>query len=123
MQELRKYIYTTIPKLTKNHEVIINFFDINHISRTDNKNGTFVNLAIIDDDIIMKLYELIIQINQCNENNLVDSLNALQEEYTNMDCNKQSVDIAQKSKIYKNLQIRKKVDKEIIRWSKEYHIK
>ena len=123
IQELRKYIYAMIPKITKNHEVITNFFDINQISRTDNNNGTFVNLAVIDDDIICKLYELIIQINRCNENNLVDNLNALQEEYIkkNMIIHENIPNIIQK-KVYKNLQIRRKIDKEIVRWSKEYYI-
>ena len=55
----RKYIYKVIRDISKNHEVIINFLKINGVPKTENANGIFVNLAVLSDDIIQKLYELI----------------------------------------------------------------
>ena len=69
MNEKKKFIFNTINNI-ENHNKIINFIHYYKIKHTENNNGYFVNISVINDEIIEKLYELIINLN----NNLDDNL-------------------------------------------------
>ena len=116
--EKRKYIYKVIPDISKNHEVIINFLKINNIPQTKNANGIFVNLAVLSDDIIHKLYELIGQILYYKTDETYNDYN-IQYQYISSNTSSKP---SQKEHIYKNIQIRKVINKDIIMLSKMYNI-
>ena len=115
----RKYIYKVIPDISKNHEVIINFLKINNIPQTENANGIFVNLAVLSDDIIHKLYELIGQILYYKTDETYNDYNI---QYQDISSSTTSSKPLQKEYNYKKLQIRKVLHKDIIMLSKMYKI-
>jgi hypothetical protein len=65
MTEINKkqYIFDNIDYI-ENHNKIINFLIFHNIKHTVNNNGYFVNISIIDDNLIDKLYDLIIDLNE-----------------------------------------------------------
>ena len=63
----RYYIYENITKI-KNHNHLIDYLKINKCKHTENKNGIFVNLNTIDDDIINNLYLMVYE----SINNFID---------------------------------------------------
>ena len=116
--EKRKYIYKVIPDIFKNHEVIINFLKINNIPQTENANGIFVNLAVLSDDIIHKLYELIGQILYYKTDETYNDYNIQYQDISSSTSSKP----LQKEYNYKKIQIRKVLNKDIIMLSKMYKI-
>ena len=54
-----EYIQISINNKKINHNYIKNFIKINNIKCTENMNGTFVNLSILDEKIIDILYDYI----------------------------------------------------------------
>jgi len=114
----RKYIYKIIPEILKNHEVIINFLNINNIPQTENANGIFVNLAVLSDDIIHKLYELIGQILCYKTDDTFDDY-TIEHHYSNSNISSKP---PQDKNTYKKIQIRKFLNKDIIMLSKMYKI-
>ncbi len=69
IDEKKKIIVDSINNI-ENHNKIVNFIHYYEIKHTENNNGYFVNISVISDEIIEKLYELIINLN----NNLDDNL-------------------------------------------------
>ena len=69
IDEKKKIIVDSINNI-ENHNKIVNFIHYYEIKHTENNNGYFVNISVINDEIIEKLYELIINLN----NNLDDNL-------------------------------------------------
>ena len=111
----RKYIYKVIPDISKNNEVIINFLKINNIPKTENANGIFVNLVVLSDDNIHKLYELIRQVLYYKTD---ESYNDYNIQYQDISSSKTSSKPPQKEHIYKKIQIRGVLNKDIIALSK-----
>ena len=68
MEDKKKFIYTNIHKI-KYHNEIINYIKNNNIKYTENCNGFFVNISLIDEHInnIYNILQYIIFNN--NENN------------------------------------------------------
>lgn len=62
------YIYENIYKVN-DHTQIINFIDLNNIKYTENNNGIFLNISILNDKIINKLYSIVYNIQNYNNNN------------------------------------------------------
>jgi len=71
MEDKKLFIYTNIHKI-KYHNEIINYIKNNNIKYTENTNGFFVNISLIDDHInnIYNILQYIIFNN--NENNEMD---------------------------------------------------
>ena len=71
MEDKKKFIYTNIHKI-KYHNEIINYIKNNNIKYTENSNGFFVNISLIDEHInnIYNILQYIIFNN--NENNEMD---------------------------------------------------
>ena len=71
MEEKKTFIYTNIHKIKYNNK-IINYIKNNNIKYTENCNGFFVNISLIDDHInnIYNILQYIIFNN--NENNEMD---------------------------------------------------
>ena len=71
MEDKKKFIYTNINKI-KYHNEIINYIKNNDIKYTENTNGFFVNISLIDEHInnIYNILQYIIFNN--NENNEMD---------------------------------------------------
>ena len=71
MEDKKIFIYTNIHKI-KYHNEIINYIKNNNIKYTENTNGFFVNISLIDEHInnIYNILQYIISNN--NENNEMD---------------------------------------------------
>ena len=92
---------------------------INDIPQTENANGIFVNLAVLSDDIIHKLYELIGQILYYKTDETFDDYNIQHQDISSSTKSSKS---PQKEHTYKKIQIRKVINKDIIMLSKMYKI-
>ena len=79
MTEINKkqYIFDHVDEI-ENHTKIVNFLNFHEIKHTSNNNGYFVNISKLNDDLINKLYDLIIDLNE----NINDSVE--QEIYENI---------------------------------------
>lgn len=64
----KKYIFENI-NMIENHNKIVNFINFYKIKHTENSNGYFVNISVLDDELIDILYKLI-----HDSNNNVDDL-------------------------------------------------
>jgi len=110
-----------IPSLSKNHTIIRNFCEINHISKTENSNGTFINLAILDEDKTRRLYELISKLILHNHGSTIRDIDVLKQSLLTK--SSKVVPVTEPStRKYKCIHKRKKIDKQIIELSKMYHI-
>lgn len=72
MEDKKKFIYTKINKI-KYHNEIINYIKNNDIKYTENTNGFFVNISLIDEhinNIYNILQYIIFNNNENNENGL-----------------------------------------------------
>ena len=71
------YIQTCIQEEKINHNCILNFIKIYNIKYTKNMNGSFINLSILNDNLINILYDYIF----INLNNKIetDRLNTIRE--------------------------------------------
>ena len=82
ISSIRKYIYDIIPLHEDKHNIIDNFFVMNNITRTINKNAKFVNLSLVSDDIIYELYKLLQRIILSKQKEIIDY--DLKEKYENI---------------------------------------
>ena len=119
INKLRRHIRDLFPKYENKHHIIYNYMRINDIPTTENKNGKFVNLALLDKKHIQEIYKLFQQISTnelCNNDTY---------EYTL--CNEKHIEQipAKQPKLIKKkpLIVRKSVDKEIIQLSKLFAVK
>jgi hypothetical protein len=117
LSSIKKYICDTIPLYEDKHNIIDNFFVMNNITRTINKNAKFVNLSLVSDDIIYELYKLLQRIISSKQNEFIDY--DLKEKYKDTN-NIEKIKYKQvtQKKNYKSLIIKDKLDKEIIQLSK-----
>ena len=58
INKLKNIIYNKLLTL-QNYDIIYEFIEKNSIPKTKNKNGTFINLSLLSDNIILELYEII----------------------------------------------------------------
>ena len=54
-----KHIYDKINKDEINHKFILDYIDKNNINYTKNNNGIFINISILNEEIINNLYNYI----------------------------------------------------------------
>ena len=71
INKLKKIIYNKLTTL-QNYSIIHEFVEKNSIPKTVNQNGTFINLSLLSDAIIIELYEII---NSIHNSNTSQSLN------------------------------------------------
>ena len=59
IKKKRYYIYENIHKLRR-HDQVIDLINFENCKYTENNNGIFLNLSVLDDEIINKIYLIII---------------------------------------------------------------
>ena len=122
MDELdkRKYIFNKINNREINHNYIKTFVIQNDIKFTENMNGIFINLTLLDEDIIDDLYIYIYEyLNNYIEENRETLLNNLKIENELIEINrkKNKPFIKKQTKKYKNPPELKDIEKNIIKLS------
>jgi len=58
-EQLIEYIYNNIDKVTSTDNIII-FINSKNIPYSENNNGIFINISLLDTEIIKELYELVL---------------------------------------------------------------
>ena len=74
------YIYENINKV-KNHDQVIDLINIKNCKFTRNNNGIFLNLSVLNDELINLIYQIVInsldyeenQLNEYNEGEPIDT--------------------------------------------------
>lgn len=119
IEEKKKIILDSINNI-ENHNKIVNFIHYYEIKHTENNNGYFVNISVINDEIIEKLYELIINLNNNLDDNLLKEKIKIIEE-NKIDIGKTNTKNISKTEIY-DIKISdfNGIDKEKILLSKNY---
>ena len=69
----KKFIYENISSI-KDHTIIIEYFDSNNLKYTTNNNGIFINLSILEDEIIDFIYAFTINKNHIIPDNKTEYL-------------------------------------------------
>ena len=69
----KKFIYNNI-SLIKDHTIIIEYFDLNKLNYTMNNNGIFINLSILDEEVIDFIYKFTINQNHIIPDNKTEYL-------------------------------------------------
>ena len=122
IRKKRYYIYENIIKI-KNHEQIIDLITLKECKFTENNNGIFLNLSVLDDEIITIIYQIIINsLNYEEQNNEYISQNmVLPEQEIKEIAGETSVKENEK---YENILIQtfKKKEQPIILHSKKYNL-
>ena len=78
IEKKRKYIYNLIHnnKGDKVNDTILYFIKTNDISYSENKNGYFINLMTIDNELVNYLYNLVIRLEK-SDNKFIDDINII----------------------------------------------
>jgi len=71
INKLKNLIYDKLLTL-QNYDIIYEFIEKNSIPKTINQNGTFINLSLLSDNIILELYKII---NSMDNSNTSQNLN------------------------------------------------
>ena len=71
IKDMEKYIIQMAEEVIINKEMILDFLVHNDVSYSMNKNGIFVNLSLISDEVVSEFYKLF----QKNINNSIDNDN------------------------------------------------
>ena len=123
ISSIKKYICDIIPLYEDKHNIIDNFFVMNNITRTINKNAKFVNLSLVSDNIIQELYKLLQRIISSKQKEVIDY--DLKEKYEGINNirNKIKYKKITPKQSHKSLIIKDKLDKEIIKLSKLQNLK
>ena len=104
----KKYIYNNIQKIS-DHSIIIDFINNKNIPFTENNNGIYINISLLDPSIIESIYNMInIMINHQSDDNLKEV------EYDNNDINDNNDNDDNDNKIQensKNIQNKKLIEK------------
>ena len=80
IKKKKYYIYENINKI-KNHDQVIDLINIKNCKFTRNNNGIFLNLSVLNDELINLIYQIVInsldyeenQLNEYNEGELIDT--------------------------------------------------
>lgn len=59
MEDKKQYIYNNIKKNNVDHSYIIPYIKNKNVPFSENTNGIFINISILEDDIIEELYNII----------------------------------------------------------------
>lgn len=68
-EDKKKYIFNNI-NLIENHNKIVNFIHYYEIKHTINNNGYFLNISVLEDNLIDILYKLINELNNTDDDEL-----------------------------------------------------
>lgn len=68
-EDKKKYIFNNI-NLIENHNKIVNFIHYYEIKHTNNNNGYFLNISVLEDNLIDILYKLINELNNTDDDEL-----------------------------------------------------
>ena len=129
----KEFIVNNIIKI--NHTKIIDLIKLNHCYFTENQNGIFINLNILNNSIIDEIYNIIYYDinNNLNHNNIIDNINNINNIDELKDINYDtSYDIKNKFIKKKTKNISKTnhllmnnfspMDQNIIKYSKKYYL-
>ena len=80
IKKKKYYIYENINKV-KNHDQVIDLINIKNCKFTRNNNGIFLNLSVLNDELINLIYQIVInspdyeenQLNEYNEGEPIDT--------------------------------------------------
>tara|TARA_B100000427_G_C15383359_1_gene539934 strand:+ start:192 stop:590 length:399 start_codon:yes stop_codon:yes gene_type:complete len=79
IRKKRYYIYENISKI-KNHTQIIDLIVLKECKFTENNNGIFLNLSVLDSEIITSIYQIIVNSLNYEEQNCDHLLQEMKEE-------------------------------------------
>lgn len=119
IKKKRYYIYENIDKI-KNHDQIIDLIQLKQCKYTKNNNGIFLNLSVLDGEIINMVYQIIINsldYEENNENYIIEPLYIEKKEEVKKENEKKN-----KKKETPILKSFKKKEQHIINHSKEYNL-
>ena len=119
IKKKRYYIYENIDKI-KNHDQIIDLIQLKECKYTKNNNGIFLNLSVLDEEIINMIYQIIINsldYEEKNENYIIEPLYVEKKEEEVLKGNNQTN--TKKKLLLKNF---KKKEQKIIHHSKGYNL-
>ena len=119
MDEKKNYI-CKILKDNNNNEInteIFNIINLHKYKFTENINGIFINLDIINGEVITEIYNLIKNSSILNESKIDDK-----EDHYKIDENEVEGKETKKKKVIKDIYLKdfKNSEKEIIKYSKQY---
>lgn len=122
LEEKKIYIFNNINNI-QNHNFIIKLLDDNNTKYTKNTNGIFLNLNILNDDLISNIYDIII-LNTKNTDEILyeeelQSFNELNNQYFKKEEEKNIITIDASKYLLKHFNSN---DKDIIELSKKYKI-
>ena len=118
IKKKRYYIYENIDRI-KNHDQIIDLIQLKECKYTKNNNGIFLNLSVLDEEIINMIYQIIINsldYEEKNENYIIEPLYIEKKE----EVVKGNDQMNTKKKLL--LKSFKKKEQNIIHHSKGYHL-
>ena len=118
IKKKRYYIYENIDKI-KNHDQIIDLIQLKECKYTKNNNGIFLNLSVLNEEIINMIYQIIINsldYEEKNENYIIEPLYIEKKEEVVKGNDQKNT---KKKLLLKNF---KKKEQNIIHHSKGYHL-
>ena len=120
MDEKKNYICKILKDNNNNemHTEIFNIINLHKYKFTENTNGIFINLDIINGEVITEIYNLIKNSKVLNEKEIYDK-----EDYYKINENKvEEKEIKNKKKVIKDIYFKDftNSEKEIIKYSKQY---
>lgn len=121
LEEKKIYIFNNINNI-QNHNFIIKLLDDNNTKYTKNTNGIFLNLNILNDDLISNIYDIIILNTQNTDEILYEEELQSFNELNNKDSKKEEIKINTIDTSKYLLKNFNSIDKDIIELSKKYKI-
>ena len=121
VKKKRYFIYENIQNI-KNHNPIIDLINYKNCKYTENNNGIFLNISVLDEEIIEIIYQLII--NSINYDDQTHHEEIKNEEYKQI--TSKNISNKKKEKCDKKdvlpLSFFNRKEKEIIKYSKQYNL-
>lgn len=121
VKKKRYFIYENIQNI-KNHNPIIDLINYKNCKYTENNNGIFLNISVLDEEIIEIIYQLII--NSINYDDQTQHEEIKNEEYKQI--TSKNISNKKKKKCNKKdvlpLSFFNRKEKEIIKYSKQYNL-
>ena len=121
IKKKRYYIYENISSI-KNQDQIIDLIILKECKFTENNNGIFLNLSVLDDDIITSIYQIIINSLNYEEQNKEYITQTI--ELPKQKIKKTKSNSGKENTTNENIPIKqfKKKEQEIILYSKKYNL-
>ena len=121
VKKKRYFIYENIQNI-KNHNPIIDLINFKNCKYTENNNGIFLNISVLDEEMIEIIYQLIINSISYDDKTQYEEIK--NEEYKKN--NIKNMETVKKEKNNKNdslpLSFFNRKEKEIIKYSKQYNL-